>query len=114
MRVTGPNGSKENEYDPGRNKTWIRPGDLVSEANSLRLPEWSKVMEIKKILTEGAALGVKGEACWPSRGPNNDSSLLYGARLTASLQTAVKAGLMYGPFQKKDGLIAKSPHETKA
>ena len=62
------------------------------------MTEKLKLDEITRTLIAGADLGIEGEGRWASHGPNNHSALEYGARLADSLQSAIKAGIMWGPL----------------
>ena len=45
-------------------------------------------------------MGIEGEGRWPSHRPNNASALEYGHRLADSLQSAIKADIMWRPLGK--------------
>ena len=47
-------------------------------------------------------MGIEGEGRWPSHGPNNPSSLEFGQRFADSLQTAIKANIMWGPLPEEE------------
>ena len=85
-------------YEPETARSWIEPDRLKEEAERLGMTEKLKLAEINRTLKEGANLGIEGEGRWASHGPNNPSALQFGARLADSLQSAIKAGIMWGPL----------------
>ena len=85
-------------YAPETAKSWIDPTKLREEAERLGMTEKLKLDEITRTLIAGADLGIEGEGRWASHGPNNPSALEFGARLADSLQSAIKAGIMWGPL----------------
>ena len=89
-------------YEPEKAGSWIKPEELRQEAERLGMTEKLKLDEIIRNLEEGANLGVEGEGRWASRGPNNPSTLEFGARLADSLQSAIKDGFMWGPLTEEE------------
>ena len=72
------------------------------EAERLEMKEKLKLEEIIKTLENGADLGIEGDGRWPSHGPNNSSALEFGQRLADSLQSAIKADIMWGPLTEEE------------
>ena len=72
---------------------------LAKAAARLGIVEKLKVAETCEMLKEGASIGVSGERRWASAGPNSSTVYDFGSRVSDSLQTAVKEGIMYGPLR---------------
>ena len=89
-------------YGAGAAKSWILSEKLKEEAERLGMKEKLKLDDIIKTIEKGATLGIEGEGRWPSNGPNNNSALEFGQRLADSLQSAIKAEIMWGPLSKEE------------
>ena len=99
MRILGKN---TGTYCPGDSKSWISPDNLRIEADRLNMQDELKLEEIIRTLENGADLGIIGEGRWPSHGPNNPSAYEFGASLADSMQSAIKQGIMWGPFTEAE------------
>ena len=88
-----------NDYKPTEG-SMIDHIKLLEVADRLELKEKAKVQETADMLEHGANLGISGEGRWPSEGDNNKSVYEFGSRVADSLQTALKEGIMFGPFER--------------
>ena len=93
---------EKREYAPKDGMSWIDPDKLVAEAIRLNVKEKAKLEVIREMLEKGADLGVEAEGRMPTNGRNQPSVKKYGARVADSLQTGIKDGIIFGPFDKSE------------
>ena len=81
------------EYTEDLGSKWVKKPYKAEAARS-----W---ISLEKLKME-AERGIEGEGRWPSHGPNNSSALEICQRLADSLQSAIKADIMWGPLTEEE------------
>ena len=83
-------------------KSGINARKMVMWAERANHPDMGTVLDIARDVTYGCDLGTRGVNLCPSTSSNAPSAYKYGERVTDSIATGIKKGIMMGPMTKEE------------
>ena len=90
-------------WEEGRiRKSGINAKKMVMWAEKSNHPDMGTVLDIARDVTYGCDLGTRGVNLCPSTSSNAPSAYKYGERVTDSIATGIKKGIMMGPMTKDE------------